>query len=369
MKRRTGVLAAAAFAVAALLGAPAAAQEGGSPEPYHSPEEKRQVGVEVFAVKKVAFSGLLEAEAGWAKFNTTTGLNTSMSDIVLSTAQLGFETDVTRNVKGTLVLLWEDVDTEPISVDVGTLAWKGDNGFGITAGRMYPPFGTFNSHFITDPLTLELGEIQETALQFSIEPSDNFDASLTFANGGMDKTGAKDHISDWVLRANLHGGTAGEGTIDFGAQYINDIADTDSPLFDSTTYAGLANGTAKTVGGLGLNMDYANGPVMICLEYVGATREFDATDLPGAVAGTGLKPRTWNFELGYLINENHEIAMKYEGSDDFSPFPKSQWGIDSTWSLGEGLTFSLEYLYGTYDTSLGLLSKHHIITSQLALEF
>lgn len=369
MKRRNGAFAAAAFAAAMLLGAPAAAQEGASPEPYHSPEGKRQVGVEVFAMKKVAFSGLLEAEAGWAKMKNTNGTSDAASDIVLATAQLGFETDVTSNVKGTLVLLWEEDDTEPVTVDVGTLAWKGDNGFGIAAGRMYPPFGTFNSHFISDPLTLELGEIQESALQFTIEPSENFDASLTFANGGMDKTGARDHISDWVLRANLHGSTAGQGTLDFGAQYINDIADTDSALFDPATSAGLADGTAKTVGGLGLNLDYANGPIMISLEYVGATREFDPADLPGASAGTGLKPRTWNFELGYLVNENHELAVRYEGSDDFSGFPKSQWGIDSTWSLGEGLSFSLEYLYGSFDRNLNTVSKRHMFTSQLALEF
>jgi hypothetical protein len=371
MKSKTRAWLLAALAAAIIFTAPAMAQDSGSAEPYHSPDGKREVGLEVFATKKIAFSGLLEAEIGWQKIKNTNGTSTSASDIVLATAQLGFETEVTRNVTGTLVLLWEEDATEPIGIDEGMLAWNGANGFGITAGRMYPPFGTFNSHFISDPLTLELGEVQETALQFSIAPSESFEASITFANGGLDKTGANDTISDWVLRADFHGNTSGQGTVDFGVQYINDIADTDSGLFDPDPAAnpGLADGTSKTVAGLGVNLDYANGPWMLFLEYVGATRDFDPADLPGATPAAGLQPRTWNFEMGYLISDAHEIAIKYEGSDDFTGFPKSQWGVDSTWTLDEGLFLSLEYLYGTFDQTLNTVAKRHTLTAQLALEF
>ena len=369
MKRKAGAFLAGVFALATLFAAPAAGQENPSAEPYHSPEGKRDVGVEVFASKPIAFSGLLEVEAGFQRMKNTGAGSTSNSDIVLATALLGFETDVTSNVTGKLVLLWEEDDTEPVDIDEGILAWEGDNGFGITAGRMYPPFGTFNSHFISDPLTLELGEVHETALQFSMAASDNFDASVTFANGDMDKTGAKDNINDWTLRTNFHGTTSGNGTVDFGIQYISDIADTDSALFDTTASPGLANGTAKTVGGLGLNLDYANGPWIVFLEYVGATRDFNSADLPGAVAGTGLQPRTWNFEVGRLMSDTHELAIKYEGSDDFTGFPKSQWGIDSTWTLGQGLFFSLEYMYGSFDTTLNNVKNRHMFTTQLGLEF
>lgn len=40
----------------------------------------------------------------------------------------------------------------------------------IIAGRQYIPFGNFDSHFVTDPLTLLLGETNEGALVGGYRP-------------------------------------------------------------------------------------------------------------------------------------------------------------------------------------------------------
>lgn len=313
---------------------------------------------------RVAFSGALEVEASAGHTKQVGGGKIRTSDITLATAELGFGVGINEKFSGNLVLLWEEDDTEPIDIDEGVIVYS-RAGFDLTAGRFYPPFGTFNTHFIADPMTLELGEIQQSGVQFHYAPSDYFEAYLVVANGEVDRTNRGDNINDFGLRLDFHPLVGEDASLDLGLQYYSDIADT------AAAVAGAGAVLRKMVGGLGANVDWARGPWSANFEYVGALRDFDPANLDTDADGDGDSPSAWNLEVGYALSDVHEMALKYEGSREFADFPKSLLGAVSNWDLGDGVGLGLEYLYGTFDRGFSTTGarRSHLLTTQLAIEF
>ncbi|MBW1959235.1 MAG: LbtU family siderophore porin, partial [Deltaproteobacteria bacterium] len=143
----------------------------GLPERVRRIEEKmaqKQEGILEKWADKITLSGVIEAEAGYEDYdydNPATNDEDS-SDITLATVELGVDVDITKHVKGHVLFLWEEDDTEPVDVDEGFITLDGADvvPLYLNVGKLYVPFGNFESHFISDPLTLELGETRESAL-------------------------------------------------------------------------------------------------------------------------------------------------------------------------------------------------------------
>ena len=74
------------------------------------------------------------------------------SDIVLATAQLGLDAEINDKLSASVVLLWEEDGSEPIDVDEGYLTFSHKE-WTVCGGRLYVPFGAFNSHFVSIPLS------------------------------------------------------------------------------------------------------------------------------------------------------------------------------------------------------------------------
>lgn len=111
--------------------------------------------------ERLTISGLIEVEGTAGKVKNNDGSSDDASDLTLATAQLGFEGRVNEQVGGNIILLYE----EGGELEIDEAAIRLEQGRGsLRAGRLYLPFGAFNSHFISDPLTLELGETRQTAL-------------------------------------------------------------------------------------------------------------------------------------------------------------------------------------------------------------
>ena len=74
-------------------------------------------------------------------------------------------------MRGIAALFWEEGDADSLDVDAAYIELGGVEACPLTvsAGRMYLPFGAFNSLLVSDPLTLELGETRETAVALSGE--------------------------------------------------------------------------------------------------------------------------------------------------------------------------------------------------------
>ncbi|MGB2929022.1 MAG: LbtU family siderophore porin [Desulfobacterales bacterium] len=328
-------------------------------------KQMEQKGVLGKWADKITLSGLIEAEAYYEDYdydNPATDDEDS-SDITLATVELGVDVDIIKHVKGHVLFLWEEDDTEPVDVDEGFITLDGEDvvPLYLNVGKLYVPFGNFESHFISDPLTLELGETRESALTVGCV-NEWMDVSVSAFNGDIDETGEDNHIESYVASASFS--VPEELISNFGIRagvsYISNIADSD----------GLEGETPGQI------QDYVDGfnaflsisfmdKFFLEFEYLGALDEFEAGEL-SFDGGKEFQPETWNFELAYAATDRLEVAVKYEGGDDLGDFlPEDQYGAALTYGLFENTSLSLEYLHGEFEND----DERDLITTQLAVEF
>jgi len=339
----------------------------GLPERIRRIEEKiEQKGVLGKWADKITLSGLIEAEACYEAYDSDNPVtDDDSSDITLATVELGIDVDIIKHVKGHVLFLWEEEDTgdESVGVDEGFITLNGEDvvPLYLNVGKMYVPFGNFESHFISDPLTLELGETRESALTVGYV-NKWMDVSVSAFNGDIDETGEDNHIESYVAGASFsvpeelisNFGIAG------GVSYISNIADSDG-------LEGETPGEIKDyVGGFNafLSISFMDKFFLEC-EYLGALDEFEAGEL-SFDGGKEFQPETWNFELAYAATDRLEVTVKYEGGDDLGEFlPEDQYGAAVTYGLFENTSLSLEYLHGEFDND----DERDLVTTQLAVEF
>jgi len=181
---------------------------------------------------RIQISGLIEAEAGYSDIDSADPqVDGATSDIALATVELAADAEIAPHVSGHLIFLWEEDDTEPVDIDEGFIILDGGDMLPLflNAGKMYVPFGYFESHFITDPLTLELGETRESAVHVGFT-NDMLDLSVAAFNGDVQEIGDDDHIDDWVANAQWRlpqESIPGFGLV-IGTSYISNIAESDA---------------------------------------------------------------------------------------------------------------------------------------------
>jgi hypothetical protein len=314
-------------------------------------------------------SGLVEAGASYEKLDyKDPGLrDRDSSDITLSKVELGVDVDLSRYVQGHILFLWEEDKTEPVDLDEGFLTISGADKVPLylNLGKMYVPFGRFESHFISDPLTLELGETRESAVVGGFK-KDWLELSAGAFNGDIGKTGSDDHIDSYVASASFtlpQDSVSGLG-LSAGVSYLSNIADSNG--LQEVGIGVSAPSLKKHVGGL-------SAFVSACLrerffldaEYLGAVDRFEPGEL-SFEPGRGLKPRAWNFELAYRVTEGLECALRYEGTRDCGDFlPERQYGVALIYSLFENTSLALEYLHGRFDND----DKRDLLSAQLSAGF
>jgi hypothetical protein len=318
---------------------------------------------------RIELSGLIEVEASFEAIDHVDPAvdDERSSDIVLATLELGVDADISKHVKGHILFLFEEDDTEPIEVDEGIISVDGEDVLPLylNAGRMYVPFGRFESHFISDPLTLELGETRESAVLGGFV-NDWVELSLGTFNGDTDETGEDNRIQSYVASCvfafpeEIVAGLA----LSAGASYITNIADSDGLQEVGT---GVSAATIKGhVGGLSAFISASlKDKLFFDIEYLGATEGFQAGEL-SFDGGKAFEPNTWNLELAYAVTEELEVAVKYEGGDDLGDFlPNKQYGAAVIYGLFENTSLAVEYLHGEYENN----DKRSLATAQLAIEF
>jgi hypothetical protein len=348
----------------------------GLPERIRRIEEKFEQKQEGFLAKwadKITLSGLIEAEAYYEDYDydTPAEKDEDSSDLTLATVELGIDVDIIKHVKGHLLFLWEEDDTEPVDLDEGYITIDGEDvvPLYLNVGRLYVPFGNFESHFISDPLTLELGETWESALTVGYV-NEWMDLSISAFNGDIDETGEDNHIETYVAAASFS--VPEELSSNFGIRagvsYISNIADSDSLQDeDDDENKIITGGEVKDyVEGLSafLSISYMD-KLFFEFEYLGALDEFKANEL-SFDGGKKFQPETWNFELAYAATDRFEVAVKYEGGDDLGDFlPEDQYGATVTYGLFENTSLALEYLHGKFEND----DERDVVTTQLAVEF
>lgn len=327
-------------------------------ELYHTLAEKKEAGLATHLTERLTFSGLIEIEAGAEKLHLADGSSAAASDLAVATVQLGLGAKVNETVSGNISVLFEedasalDVDVDEATIDLAQGPWS------ARIGRQYLPFGVYNSHFISDPLTLALGETRETALLAGYS-REHFSLSAFVFNGDVDKIGADDRLSDWGASLVV---TPRDG-IELGGSFLSDLADSDAELLSSY---------GSRVGGWSAFAALKQGPFWASAEILGALKDFAAADLN---ANNDARPLAWNLEVAWALLEQVELAARYEGSSEFAGQPERQYGVGASWSPAENVTLALEYLRGTFDQGFGvdadgnILDKRDLVTAQLAIAF
>ncbi|MCK4739333.1 MAG: LbtU family siderophore porin [Deltaproteobacteria bacterium] len=333
-------------------------------EAYHSLEEKKKAGLGSAVAENITLGGLLEVEFT-NEDNERDGVG---SDITLATVEVAIDAKINENVEGHILFLWEE-DGGPIALDEGTITINSSYGLSLTAGKQYVPFGNFESHFVSDPQTLELGETNQSAVLLGYEKGP-VEIALGLFNGDLDGGNLaltdNDRVDNYVASVKV----APVDGVSFGLSWISDLADTDAEITEawgaSPTLGYLID---DSVAGISAFLSLAFGPVAFEAEYLGALDEFDVLDLDVDTDLKGDKPSTYNVEVAYEVNDNIEVALRYEGNTDLFELPETQYGVAASYEVFENTNFSVEYLQGEYDDTGNLEEKRTLITAQIAVEF
>ena len=310
----------------------------------------------------VQVGGLLEVEAAYE--NPYEG--DSGSDAVLATMELAVTAQVTDWVGGEVVLLHEEDDTD-LEIDVAIMTVGPAAGpWSFTAGQYFVPFGTFESNFISDPMTLELGETRESALQFGIE-SGRFQGAVYAFNGDSDEDG-DDRFEN--LGAMI-GFAAGNENSEFAVNvsYISNIGDTDS-LQDTIEL----DENYDSVSGWSASGMLRFGSLSFLAEYLGASEDFEAHEME--FDGDGAEPSSYILEAAYdfdLAGKSSTIAVGYQETDEALALelPEERFMLGFSVEMMEGVTLAVEGAFDDdYSVSDGGTGKDaEIVTVQLASEF
>lgn len=316
------------------------------------------------------FGGLIEAEFNSGEDHTAAAKG---SDIVLAKIELALDAQINDNVSAHMLLLHEDDDTDPPIFEEGYINISQDALF-LKAGRMIVPFGNFSSHMITDPLTLEIGEAHESALEVGFE-SGGLRASVYAFNGEADQNKTDSDVVDDFGLSLSYVMNSDSMNIDVGIDYINNMAETDGIEGTVITGPSLAASTIEEhTAAMALHAIINIDKLEIIAEYVTASDDFNTADL--GFNGGKAKPSASNIELAYTMDMGGReitVAVAHQTSADIdgSVLPESRNMISASTTLAEAVAFTVEYTdasdYRLSDGGSG--ESGGMLSAQLAVEF
>jgi len=331
--------------------------EGEAPEHYHGIkglservqklEESREEVAEG-AAGKIQFSGHVQAEAAYYKVDRENHEeNEEGSDVYLAEAELDVDAVVNQYVSGHIAFLWKDEGFEEprVKIDEGYVSFNGGDKLPLycNIGKMVIPFGRYESHFVTDPTTLTLGETNEGALLVGYR-NELLDLSAGFFNSDVDEVGheGRDNLDNYFASAVIHL-EAKSTTLEAGASYSSNLA-------ASKTLRRLTESkqVRDYIGGYSFFatltlLDRYN----IIGEYLSATGDFALDDDLDFIAPGKRKPRAWNVEAAVKLRENLEAALRYGGNDEFlDELLEEMYGAALLYNIFDSTFLNLEYMQG-----------------------
>ena len=297
--------------------------------------------------------GVVEVEYG----STEDYAGESSSDIVLATVEIAIETKINNNVSAQISLLHEEDDT-PLEIDVGIINIHDENSpVSVHLGQMYVPFGAFDSNMVSDPLTLELGETRESAIQINYD-NNGIAAGFYIFNGDIEEGTDEDKVTKF-------GATLGysNDNLTVGLDYISSISDT---LVGSPVIAEVA--------GISAHATYSMESFSVIFEYLGAMDTYDNSEI--SYKGTGAQPISANVEFALdmpIAGNDSTIAFAYQTTDEAldleQPETRIMFAVSSEIYESTSLAFEV-FQDSDYDTASGGSDETaNTFTVQLAVEF
>ena len=320
-------------------------------------------------IDRVQISGLIEVEAG---YNAPDSGNSS-SDIVVSTVELGVAAQISEWVAGEITLLYEDPDTD-LEIDVATITIADpDAPWFLNLGQQYIPFGTYETNMVSDPLTLEIGEVREVAVLAGFA-SEGFLGGVYLFNGDLAEGGDDD--------IDAYGAFAGYSREDensaFGmhVSYISDIGDSNGlqDVVQENLNIAAVDYDAQ-VPGVAVDVRFTTGPFTVIAGYVTATDAFKPSELGFGTGGA--QPSAFNIEAGYgftAAGKEATVAVGFQQTCESAALglPEQRVLAALTVALMERARLAFEWAhdddYSAADGGTGA-NGGDTATMQLAVEF
>ncbi len=340
--------------------------ERGNPSQTTETEKKTTPSYIKAVTDNVEISGLVEAELGVVQDDIA---GEDSSDITLATVEVHLDAQASDWSSAHVLFLYEGgAEDEHLMVDEGTITIGNPEKLPVylTAGKMYVPFGSFETNMIADPLTLEIGETGDSAMQIGVESNGFYGSVYTF-NGDINEVGDDDEINTFGFNLAYAMENSKMG-LNVGMDWLSNIGDTDG------IEGALPAEIDEYVSGITLHGLFTMGPVNIIGEYVMALDNFTAAEL--AFNGAGAEPSAWNIEAGYtmeLMGNETTFALGLQGSDEALALelPENRYVASVGMALFDHTSLGIEYcLDEDYEVNDGGTGEEATtFTVQLGVEF
>lgn len=246
--------------------------------------------------QSVEIGGVVEVEVG----HSDNGGANDTTDVAVPTVELGVAAQINDWIGAEVVALYEDDGTHSGQFDIDTAMVTiadPDNIWFVNAGQYVVPFGVYDTHMVSDPLTLEVGETGDAALEVGIQQHGMFASAYVFNGDQPHNDGAA-----WGVAAGYEGQASG---FEFAGQlgYINDLAESDAIVDDGTRMTDEAGAWIASI-------TISSGNFTFIGEYLAAT---------DTLSGYGEEPSVFNLEAGMGFDMGGmpaTFAIGYQGSDD-----------------------------------------------------
>ena len=314
-------------------------------------------------VQQVQISGAIDAELGYSNDYA----DVKGSDIDLATLELGLDVALTDFFSGFALLKWEEDGGEGVFLDEGgiTLGNVDEYGVAVTIGKLYIPFGVYETGMISDPLTLDLGETREGAIVGEFGRGGFRGAAYTFNSAIGDD--ADDDMIDAFGVMTGYAYEADAVSVDVSAGWISNL-----------TSSGGFSGYLDDAGIVLLDDYTAGATVSVVVNIADFTLigEYLTTLDDDYLVTESSQPVTWSLEFGYgfdLSGHGASVAATYQGTDEAAilGLPETRIGVAFGFDIIDGLGIAFEYVHDEdYSISDGGTGESaDAVTCQLALEF
>ncbi len=331
-------------------------------------------------MERVSLTGTIEGDYSWSEHNDVADkASDSTSDLYISTVELGIEAEITNWITGGVVLKTENIGLdgggEAVLIDEATISLQKDSfPVYVVVGKRGQPFGVFESHLITDPITQDAYETVRPGITVGIAGPIDLDLSATIYKGeemmdhlveaelssAISRTShtATDEVNSYILSVSV---TPFPEQLTLFGSYISEPGYIDR---NSTLSFGV---NSQPVDGLIIDAEY-----FMALQrekYDGQTKEFRERVLSASVAYQ-------------LIDPLVEIAVRYEHFDDDGMAEGAGiWAVDNRYSAGAGYSFyydeesglaayiAAEYRLTNYRETTDSIDKNNEFFARLGLSF
>jgi hypothetical protein len=287
---------------------------------------------------KFNIKGIIDIDITYDKSNS--GVYTS--DIVASNLGLAFGYEPSEKLATEISLLYEEDDTD-LEVDTATISYKSkEDGMYFQLGQMYAPFGEYASEFISDPLTLSVGEMRETAIKAGY----NFghtDLSIFVFNGTSKRPTHSDHINDIGLKMahDLDSVRLSYGVVD-------DLSESDgvsAALTDDDSDGTTTDDLQSKTPAYHIGLEFAKDDFSLFIETVSVFDQFNASDL--AYKDQGAKVSAYHLNIKKTFSQFETPLSVLIGFDQTKEalaltLPKTRYSIQGSLDLQDLFLVSLE---------------------------